>query len=55
MDRGINAKRKGDWLLDHVHCTVYICVDLIIRVNNGYCIFKKQVFNVDAALNLGKV
>ena len=19
------TKRKGDWLLDHVHCTVYIC------------------------------
>ena len=24
LDRGRNAKRKGDRLLNHVHCTVYM-------------------------------
>ena len=25
LDCGRNAKRKGDQLLDHVHCTMYMC------------------------------
>ena len=29
LDRDRNAERKGDRLLDHVHCT---CVDLIIII-----------------------